>query len=70
MLTPGGYRRNVLILIPGLAVFATIAILIIRRKRRLRTADDVIYLGYDDQDGVSSMHSALLERIRNGDLDR
>jgi len=60
----------VLILIPGLIVLLALAVTLIWRKRRRRPADDVIYLGYDDQDGVSSMHSALLERIRNGDLDR
>lgn len=59
-----------LFLIPGLVVLLALAIVLVRRKRRERAADDVIYLGYDDQDGVGSMHAALLERVRNGDLDR
>ena len=59
-----------LFVIPGLIVLLALALMLVRRKRRERAADDVIYLGYDDQDGVGSMHAALLERVRNGDLDR
>lgn len=59
-----------LFLIPGLVVLLALAVVLVRRKRRERAADDVIYLGYDDQDGVGSMHAALLDRVRSGDLDR
>ena len=59
-----------LILISGVAILIALVGALVLRKRRERAADDVIYLGYDDQDGVSSMHAALLERVRNGDLDR
>lgn len=31
---------------------------------------DVIYLGYDDRDNVSSMRSAMLARLERGALDR
>lgn len=30
---------------------------------------DVIYLGYDDRDNVSSMRSAMLARLERGALD-
>jgi hypothetical protein len=58
----------VLILIAGLVLLFALAVVLLWRKRRRQSAEDVIYLGYDDQDGVSSMHSALLERVRKGDL--
>ena len=40
-----------------------------RIRRREASADEVIYLGYDDQDNVSSMRSTLLERLDRADLD-
>lgn len=57
-----------LILIASLVVLLALAAVLLWRKRRRRSAEEVIYLGYDDQDGVRSMHSALLDRVRKGDL--
>ena len=55
-------------------IFAVVAIawrLRVRAQARKAEADvpDVIYLGYDNRDGVSSMRSTLLDRLDRGDLD-
>ena len=38
-------------------------------RRSASSTPDVIYLGYDDQDNVSSMRAAMLDRLRRGELD-
>ena len=63
-------RAMVLLLLLSVIAFAVLLAILIRRARRRRAAsDDVIYLGYDDQDNVSSMRSAMLEKLRRGELD-
>jgi hypothetical protein len=39
-----------------------------RVRRRRAAADDVIYLGYDDQDNVGSMRAAMLDRLHRGEI--
>lgn len=54
----------------GAALAAFVSWMLWRWTRSRRTqAPDVIYLGYDDQDNVSSMREAMLERIRRGGID-
>lgn len=57
-------------LFPIILMFCAAALwMAVRRIRRGRAAaDDVIYLGYDDQDNVDSMHTAMLERLRRGEI--
>jgi hypothetical protein len=50
------------------AVLACWAVWRLTRSRRQAKAD-VICLGYDNQDNVSSMRDAMLERVRRGDID-
>ena len=40
-----------------------------RARRRAKGPPPVIYLGYDNRDGVRSMRAALLKRLERGDLD-
>lgn len=52
-----------------LILLVSIAIAWRVRSRPKKVADDVIYLGYDDQDNVGSMRSAMLDRLKRGDLE-
>lgn len=52
-----------------LILLVSIAIAWRVRSRPKKGADDVIYLGYDDQDNVGSMRSAMLDRLKRGDLE-
>ena len=57
------------LLLSSLVPLCVILAILVKRARTRQAADDVIYLGYDDQDNVSSMRSAMLDKIRRGDLD-
>lgn len=59
----------VLLLLSLVPLCVILTILVKRARRRQAGSDDVIYLGYDDQDNVSSMRNAMLDKIRRGDLD-
>jgi hypothetical protein len=57
------------LLLSSVVPLCVILAILVKRARARQAADDVIYLGYDDQDNVSSMRSAMLDKIRRGDLD-